>query len=489
MTTLAEHAPPPESPAERPPSVVVLGGGCAGIAAAVRLAGRGVPVTLVETRKRLGGRATSHPDPDTGELLDNCQHVLMSGCTNLMDLYKRLGVSKKIQWSSKLHFKAGDGTLDTLAADDLPAPMHMLRPMLKFQGMRLRDKLSIMRGMVSIMQVSYTSRRLLEDRSFAEFLERNGQPQSAIDRFWNLVCMSACNGQVDEVAASYAVMVFQEGFMYNTAAQEMGVSSVPLAELYDPAEPAIQDAGGRVLLSTSVQSIEFDGERVKFVRTPDGQEIFADAFISALPHDRLAKLSTPEMVEADERLRSLDQFKTNPILGIHMKFRAPHGGPVMQLPHVILTDSPLQWIFNKGFDISEANFGAHHLHGVISAASDWVDKPADEILAMAEAEARKHLTPDIDGATLEWGKVIKEKRATFVPGPGIDAIRPGPVGDIPNLFLAGDWTQTHWPATMEGAVRSGYQAAHAAISYIGGDDRPMLVGDIQPGPLYKVLSG
>ncbi|MFW5683033.1 MAG: hydroxysqualene dehydroxylase, partial [Phycisphaeraceae bacterium] len=274
-----------------------------------------------------------------------------------------------------------------------------------------------------------------------------------------------------------------------TAAQERGGSNVPLAELYDPAEPAIERAGGRVLLSTSVQSIEFDGERVKFVRTPDGQEIFADAFISALPHDRLARLATPEMVEADDRLQPLDQFTTNPILGIHMKFRAPHGGPVMQLPHVVLTDSPLQWIFNKGFDISEANFGAHHLHGVISAASDWVDKPAEEILAMAEAEARKHLTPDIDGAALEWGKVIKEKKATFVPRPGIDAIRPGPVGDIPNLFLAGDWTQTRWPATMEGAVRSGYQAAHAAISYIGGDDRPMLVGDIAPGPLYQVLSG
>ena len=417
MTTLAQHAPPPESPAQRPRSVVVVGGGCAGIAAAVRLAGRGVPVTLVETRKRLGGRATSFPDPETGELLDNCQHVLMSGCTNLMDLYKRLGVSKKIQWSAKLYFKAADGSLDTLVADDLPAPMHMLRPMLKFRGMGLRDKLAIMRGMVAVMQVSYAGRRLLEDQSFADFLERNGQPASAIDRFWNVVCMSALNGRVDEVAASYAVMVFQEGFMYNTAAQEMGVSNVPLAELYDPAEAAIEHAGGKVLLSTSAQAFEFEGDRLAFVRTTDGQEIFADAFISALPHDRLAKLSGPAMAERDERLRRLDEFTTNPILGIHMKFRAPHGGPVMQLPHFILTDSPLQWIFNKGFDLSEQNFGAHHLHGVISAASDWVDKPAEEILAMAEAEARKHLTPDIDGATLEWGKVIKEKRATFVPRP------------------------------------------------------------------------
>ena len=490
----SDHAPPPESPAEKARSVVVIGGGCAGIAAAVRLAGRGVPVTLVETRKRLGGRATSFNDPDTGELLDNCQHVLMSGCTNLMDLYKRLGVSKKIQWSHRLHFMSGDATrgeatLDTLLADDLPAPMHMLRPMLKFKGMSLRTKLAIMRGMVSIMQVSHASRRFLEDVSFADFLERNGQPPAAIDRFWNVVCMSACNGTVEEVAASYAVMVFQEGFMYNTAAQEMGVSSVPLAELYDPAEAAIQQSGGKVLLGTSVQGIEYEDGRVAFVRTADGQELFADAFISALPFDRLDKLATEDMKRADERLAHLDEFTVNPILGIHLKFRAAHGGPVMQLPHAILTDSPLQWIFNKGFDLSEANFGAHHLHGVISAAHDWVDKPADEILKMAEAECRKHLSPDIDGATLEYGKVIKEKRATFVPRPGIDRIRPDAAGAIDNLFLAGDWTQTHWPATMEGAVRSGYAAAHAAMAHIGGDARPMLVGDIQPGPLYQVLSG
>ena len=489
MTTLAEHAPPPVSPVDKPKSVVVVGGGCAGIAAAIRLAGRGVPVTLIETRKRLGGRATSFEDPETGELLDNCQHVLIYSCTYLMDLYQRLGVSKKIQWSKKLYFRTADGPLDTLEADDLPAPVHMLRPMLGFKGLRGRDKLAIMRGMVAVMQVSFRGRRLIEDQSFGEFLRRNGQSESAIERFWNVVCISACNASVDQTAASYGVMVFQEGFMINPIAHEMGLSSVPLAELYDPAEAAIAEAGGKVLLGTSAQAFDFDGDRVRFVRTANGQEVFADAFISALPFDRLAKLAPDEMTRRDDRLRHLHEFTTNPILGIHLKFRAPHSGPVMQLPHLVLTDSPLQWVFNRGFDLGEAHFGAHHLHGVVSAANDWVDKPADEILAMAEAEARKYLSPDIDGATLEWGKVIKEKRATFVPRPGIDAIRPQPTGTINNFFLAGDWTQTRWPATMEGAVRSGYAAAHAAIAHIGGDDRPMTVGELKPGTLYRVLSG
>jgi len=493
MTTMpSELAPPPESPASRPKHVVVVGGGCAGIGAAVRLAGRGVPVTLIETRKRLGGRATSFNDPETGELLDNCQHVVMSGCSNLMDLYRRLGVSRSIQWTSKLYFKAADGTLDTLLADDLPAPMHMFRPLMAFKGMRLRDKFAIIRGMMAIMQISKKSRALHGEKSFGEFLRGIGQPEQTIARFWNVVIVSACNGTVDEVAASYAIMVFQEGFMYNVAAQDMGVSNVPLAELYDPAEEVISQAGGSVLMGTSAESFVFDEDsgQVKYVRTSGGQEIAGDAFISALPFDRLARMCPDPMPRRDDRLTRLDEIKVNPIIGLHLKFKAKHSGPVMQLPHVVLSDSPLQWIFNRGLDFtSEQYFGAHHLHGVISAADGWVDKSGDEILDMAEAECRKYLSPDIDGAELVYSKVIKEKRATFVPSPGIDALRPSVTGAIDNLMLAGDWTDTGWPATMEGAVRSGYSAAHAAISLIGGDDRPMMAKDIQPGPLYKILSG
>jgi len=471
---------------------VVIGGGLAGLAAAVSLAQQGVPVTLLETRKRLGGRATSFEDPATGDTLDNCQHVLLRACTSLLDFYERLGVADRVQWHRKLYFAYRDEqdqpAIDTLEGDDLPAPMHLVRSLWKFKGLTLREKFAIARGMLSILQISRRGRDLYADVSFADFLAEQNQPQPVIDKFWKVVIVSACNETIDNVAASYAIQVFQEGFLYRGEAYEMGLPTVPLEDLYDPAEQVITAAGGRVLSGIAAESIVFDGEQVAAIRLTDGQEIAGSSFISAVPFDRLAKLAPADMKAADPRLAVLDELKVSPIIGIHLFVRPSEGeGPVMSLPHLVLRDSPLHWVFNKGIVKRGEHAGTQHLHGVISAAHERVDQSADDILTLAMRECRRFV-PGFDDAVLAHGRVIKEKRATFSVQPGVDDKRPTTTGPIGNLLLAGDWVDTGWPATMEGAVRSGYTAAAAVLSRAGAEASEP-VEDLEPGLLYQALAG
>ena len=519
----------------QPRRVIVIGGGLAGIAAAVRLAGRGQHVTLVETRKRLGGRATSFTDPQTGQTLDNCQHVLMGCCTNLIDLYKRLDVQNAIEWHRTLYFMdLGGGSsefkvqsskfdgplpnserrtlnsehlIDTLEADDLPAPLHMTRALMAFRSLTILEKLAISRGMFAIMRLSERNRRAVHHQSFADWLTDHGQSKGAIDKFWAPVVISALNELPEQCAADYAIHVFQDGFLRSSDAYVMGLSRVPLVRLYDAAEKAIEKAGGRVMLSTSAEELVLEDARITAL-IADGQRLEADDFVSALPHDRLAKVCGPDMFKADTRLRRIDRFTTSPILGIHLWFEREDGKPVMTLPHLVLMRSPLQWIFNKGqesevsgqvsgvsADTSEAPKPTHsrgwvpqHLHGVISAAHDLVDQPADRIIDMILAEVRRAL-PAARDARLVHARVVKEKRATFSPRPGVDAFRPGPTGAIGNLFLAGDWCQSGWPATMEGAVRSGYLAAAALLREAGCDGVEPLVPDLEAEAMYRLING
>jgi zeta-carotene desaturase len=479
--------------------VVVIGGGLAGIAAAVRLAEEHVPVTVVETRKRLGGRATSFTDPTTADVLDNCQHVLMRCCTNLIDLYDRLGVSQHIQWHQTLYFTDGRGRFDRLEADGLPAPLHLMRSMMGFRIFSLREKLEIARGMWAIIRTPVGRRGQLGDESFGDWLHRHHQSQGVIDRYWSPVIVGACNEQPARVAANYALQVFQEGFLQHEQAYEMGLAAVPLVRLYDPAEEILRQRGGTLMLSSSAEALDYDGGRVRALRLADGRELKADYFISTVPFDRLAKLCSPMMVAADGRLGHLDEIEVSPIIGIHMYFRCPGGQAVMDLPHMVLADSPLQWVFNKGLERagsggggegeekSGAGAAVQHLHGVISAAHDLVDQSADQIASMAVAEVRKAL-PGAMGGQLQHVRVVKEKRATFSVRPGIDRLRPGARGGIGNLFLAGDWCASGWPATMEGAVRSGYLAAEAVMREVDGCEREYLAADLPVRPLYRLLS-
>jgi len=470
--------------------VLVLGGGLAGLAAAVRLAEQGRAVTLIETSRRLGGRATSHADPDTGQLVDNCQHVLLGCCTNLLDLYDRLGVGQHVQWHRRLHFFDKHGRHDILAAGLLPAPAHLSISMMRFGCLTMREKLAVSRAMIAIMRLSAAERDALNDITFTAWLEQRRQPRSVIEKFWAVIIVSALNCHPDHAAAGYALHVFQDGFLRHRDAYAMGVSAVPLRELYDPAVAHIERAGGRVLFGASVRQLHYDpgARRITAVELADGQTLHADTVISALPFDRLDRVIDDALRRDDPRLSSLNEIRHSPILGIHLYF----AGPWCPHPHMIFVDSPLQWVFNKSTveDPAAPQGAAQHLHGVISAADDWVAMPSGEIIDMAIAELACYLPADSPDAKLLRGRVIKEKRATFLACPGVQHRRPTADGPTQNLLLAGDWVETGWPATMEGAVRSGYRAAaaleEAATSQVA--DSPGVIADLQPAMLYRLLS-
>ncbi|MBI1374048.1 MAG: NAD(P)-binding protein [Phycisphaera sp.] len=496
-------------------TAIVMGGGLAGIAAGVRLAERGVRVTLVETSRRMGGRASSHVDPDSGEQTDNCQHVVLKCCVNLLDLYQRLGVADRIEWHEVMHFLDKQGHRDRFARSWLPAPLHLGGSLGRFTTLDRHEKKAIERAMLAMMRLGAKGRANYTDVSFGHWLRRLGQPQRAIERFWEVVVVSACNESVDQCNAAYAMHVFQDAFMSHRDGYVMGTATVPLAQLYDPAEQLITDAGGEVRFGTSVRQIECEGSAVTGVTVGDDERLTADHYVSALPFDRLDKVVSDDMRVRDSRLQSLGVFRHSPIMGIHMLFESA----VMDDPHVVFVDSPVQWVFNKGLtplhqvgerlgegdgsaDASSSSSSAEqssdspspqpspsrergngqYLHLVISACDAWVDKPKDEILDMAVSELGAYL-PKVKDAKLVRGRVIKEKRATFRAEPGIDQYRPRQVGATTNLYLAGDWTRSGWPATMEGAVRSGYLAAHAA----GGGRGEALEPELPAALLYRMI--
>ncbi|MDG2424563.1 MAG: hydroxysqualene dehydroxylase HpnE [Phycisphaerales bacterium] len=439
--------------------VVVIGGGLAGIAAAVRLADAGhVPIVL-ETRRKLGGRATSFPDQRSGRALDNCQHVLMGCCTALLSLYERLGVSDRIEWHERLYWFREDGGCDLLKPGLLPAPLHTAGGFLRMKLLDRAAKSEIRRAMWRMLRGGHRLRSTWRDQTFGDFLQDQRQSPETTRLFWDTIIISACNLPSSEVAAEHGMQVFQEAFLPSRWAGTMGLPTVPLASLYDPAESIIRDAGGELRLGCSVREICTENRKAVGVMTSD-EMVRGDAIVSTVPPDRLAKLLPDEIRSTDRRLQGLDQFEFSPILGVHLHFDAE----VMDRPHLILAGRNVHWIFNKGFDEE----GRHHLHVVISAADDWMELDEETIVNQVMEEIRRALPGAVDQDPVTV-RAIKEKRATFRATPEIEPCRPtsapGSVGlqggDIDRLYLGGDWCATGWPATMEGAVRSGYIAAAA----------------------------
>ena len=445
------------------PQVVILGGGVAGIAAAVRLASGDHPprVTLLEMRPRLGGRAGSAPAGRGRPLLDNCQHVVMGCCTAILHLYKSLGVADRIEWHDRYTFVHGDGTVDRLAVGRLPAPLHLAGSMLRFRGLNWREKLAVARAVAPVRRMTDAELRAANGESFAAWLDRQHQPPRAVERFWQPAIVSACNESLERVAAGYGLKVLRDGFLADKAGARMGLPTVPLDELYARTAARLADAGGALRLGTTAKRIDYDAaaQRVTGVTLNTGERLEADAVVSALPPEALGRVTDPAMQRDDPRLQRLDGFEVSPILGLHLWVRLPGPPAEALLPHVVLTGSPVHWFFDRGPDPSRGD-GTRHLHGVISAAADLLGRPNRELIDLAADELRRFVPGYADAALID-GRVVKERRATFAALPGVDALRPAASGAIGNLMLAGDWCDTGWPATMEGAARSGFTAAKA----------------------------
>ena len=470
--------------------MIVIGGGLAGLAAGIALAESGWRVRLFEQRPFLGGRATSYVLPD-GEHVDNCQHVTLGCCTNLEDFYTRIGAAGKIKFFDRLLFLDPQGRRGEMHAGFLPAPFHLTASFAAFAPLALLDKLSIARAMLDILRTKGKPPDLQENGgiSMLEWLRRRGQTKRAIERFWRVVLVSALDEELDRTDARFGVDVFWKAFLSNSTGYRMGVPSAPLASLYDGCKLEIERRGGEVILRAPVRGLKMENGELSGVRFDEGREETADAYVFAVPHTALAELLPESVKQSVPSLANLDKIKIAPITGVHFWFDRP----VMTEPFLTLLDTTTQWIFNKTALYADANGkekaapSGQYLQLVISASYDLLQKPRQEIIDVCLGEVWQAL-PAARDAELLKATVIKEAAATFSPEPGVDRWRPKQQTSLPRLFLAGDWTDTDWPATMEGAVRSGYLAAEALLGTAGAP-RKFLQPDLEPDGFMAMWLG
>ena len=440
---------------------MVIGGGLAGIAAACSLADRGVPVTLLEKRPYLGGRAFSFPDAETGRHIDNGQHIYLGCCTAYTGLLQRLGVFDRTTLQPRMRAVVvnRDGKRGELnAAPLLPSPLHLLPSFLTYPHLSLREKLRAATAMLSILRTDRTRHRdTLEAESFRDWLARHRQSERAITALWDLLTLPVFNDTVDAVSAYMGLMFFQDGMLAGRHSADIGVSRVGLTELVgDAARRYIEDRGGQVLTGQNVTGIGMEDGAVTGV-TAGGDFMPADAIVTAVPWDALPRLLPPDIASV-ANVAAAETLEWAPIINVHVWYDRP----IIDEPFLAVLDSPLQWVFNRTH-IQGSSEPGQHLCISVSGAWQYASMGRDALREVFLNEMAR-VFPTAAEATVERFLVVKQVNATFRCTPGAQSLRPSQGTPIPGLTLAGDWTQTGWPATMESAVRSGLLAAEEAAA-------------------------
>ncbi len=487
-------------------TVAIAGGGLAGLAAACALCDAGFRVTLFEKRPFLGGRASSYEHPGTGEVVDNCQHVLFRVCTNLVKFYEHIGVADQIRWFDQMNFIEPGGRISVMKSSPLPAPLHTAPSFLHFPFLSAADKWAITRALIPLT----LARQPDNGQSFQQWLDQHGQTRNAVARFWHPILISALSEELDRISVSAAAQVVRES-MKAPAARHMGVPTLPLTDLYNAAGDYVRAHEGVLHFRCPVESFEAEASQVKVrLRGKDStlpEEAF-DYLVVALPFDALESL-LPAQSESATLREKIAHFENSPITGIHLWFDRQ----ISDLDHAVLLDRTIQWMFHKsrlqpmrtqsreqqdGHGRGRADNAANqngatasgngsYIELVVSSSKSLTDKSRAEIVDLALSEVREFF-PAARGAQLVKSTVIKEVNATYSPRPGIDAHRPTPITPWPRVFLAGDWTATGWPATMEGAVRSGYLAAEALADAAGLKPHRFLSPDMPASGLMRLFT-
>ncbi len=467
------------SPAKR---VAVVGAGVAGLAAACALAQDGYAVEVFERRPYVGGRASSYLHPGVGEVIDNCQHIILGCCTNILDLLRRAGAEDAMIWSSTTVFLEPGGQRTLLKPSRLPAPFHTMPSFLGARAFSLRDKLAIARGILTFLR---PGRHTDDAVSFDSWLTKTRQTERAIEHFWKPVLFSALNEDPDRISLRYAAKVFREVFLFSAEAGYMGMPRMPLSEMYGHVAAAIEKAGGEIHLRTQVEKLCRDSVTSQWRLLAGGERRDFDAVVLALSFEGLQKLlpGLPEEAPRELLERMLSGFDHSPLTGIHLWFDRE----ITELDHAVLLDTTIHWLYNTSRLQPERQSSreGHLIELVVSASKSMVPMERQAIIDLAMRELALFF-PVMQEARLLKAAVVKEVRATYSIVPGLDAYRPGPASGWPGLLLAGDWTATGWPATMEGAARSGYLAAEA-VSRAAGEARRYLVPDLPRRGLMRLL--
>ena len=444
-------------------TVAVLGGGLAGLSAARALLERGYGVSLVEKRPFLGGRAYSFRSSEVDTEVDNGQHVFMGCCTYYIEFIKALGAYGNAVLQDTFRVEvARDGKRGTLASSSLLGPLHLMPSFVRYPHLGIGDKLRVAYG---LLRARLTDRRRhaaeLDGQSFYRWLKRHHQSERAIENLWNLIILPTMNDDIHNVNADMALMVIKEGFLKRPRDATIGFARVGLSSLAGvPGQRFIEDRGGTVVLGKAVRTLVMVEDGVACVKLSDGSTLQADAYVSALPFGTLL-----ECLPADQArepfFSSAAGLSSAPIVGVHLWYDRQ----VMDEEFVAFLDSPIQWVFNRSRIQGSDGASGQYLCISLSGAWEFVDRTKDELREVFTEEMRR-LFPAARGAVVEKSLVIKQPEATFRCVPGVASHRPSQTTPIPNLFLAGEWTDTDWPSTMEGAVRSGVYAADALASRV-----------------------
>ena len=432
--------------------VVVVGAGVAGLAAAVALASDGAKVTLLERRPFVGGRAYSYEHPALGETVDS-QHVVLGCCTNILELMGQAGAAESIRWYDELCFMEPNGTRSWMKPGVLPAPMHQTMSFLRAPMLRLRDKVAIASGLARFLRGFPES----DAESFANWLKRTGQTERAIRHFWEPVVIGALNDRFENCSVKYAGKVFYESFLRSAEGGRLGVPARPLSEFFQPVADLARAKGVEVRMKAAVDSIARGGDGRWRVRI-GGDEIEAGAVVLAGDLRGMSRLV--ESVRSPEDTGGIDvsKFVAAPITTVHLWYDCE----VVDVDHAVLLDTRIQWVFAKSRIRRWTAARGSYLELVISASWAEITMGREEILASALRELEIFF-PKIREARLVKSAVLKEARATFSVTTGLDRYRTAQRTAYPGLYVAGDWTATEWPSTMEGAVRSGRLAAGEVV--------------------------
>ncbi len=448
------------------PSVAVVGGGLAGLAAAIECAQAGAAVTLYEARPRLGGETFSFER--NGLWLDNGQHVALRCCTAYLGFLQRIGVSHLLPLQPSLRVPVLREGLPPalLARTRLPAPLHLAPALLRYGPLRPRERLSALLTGRALQALDPDDPRL-DEQTFGSWLEARGQSANAIEALWNLIALPTLNLPAGQASLGAAVKVFRTGVLDSASGSDIGIPSVCFRELHaEPARRTLEQAGGRVLTSARVSSVSDALE----LSLEEGA-VEADAVILAVPHEAAAAILPPEAVDR----AALAGLGSSPIVNLHVHYDRT----VLDEPLAAALGSPLQWIFDR-----TAASGAGEGQLLAVSLSHAVDEIGASVSALAQVylPALERLLPEARGAEVLDFAVTHSPRATFRVAPGTRKLRPGAATALPGLYLAGAWTDTGWPPTMEGAVRSGLTAAAATLARLE-------LGAARPAPRASALGG
>jgi squalene-associated FAD-dependent desaturase len=433
--------------------VAVIGGGLAGITAAIALAETGADVTLLEARPRLGGATCSFSRD--GLTVDTGQHIFLGCCSAYRGLLDRLGMTghTTLQDRFDVTVLAPGGKKARLRRTALPGPLHMLPALGRYPFLSRTERASVARPALAMRFVDPAD-PAADTQRFGDWLARRGQSERTRRALWDLFSVSALNIAGDDASLALAAVVVKTGLLGKNNAADIGVPTLPLGELHgDAGATLLAKLGGQVALSTKVSAIEPVSGGGFRIALAQGDPVTADAVVLAVPHEKAAPL-IPAGALPEQTVAGWAGLGASPIVNVHVIYDRP----VMDLPFVAAIDSPVQWVFDRTKISAMDRPGQQYLAISLSAADQFADTPVAELQEQF-LPALAELFPAARDARVTEFFVTRERRATFRQTPGSGALRPKTATARPGLVLAGAWTDTGWPDTMEGAVRSGLAAA------------------------------